>query len=191
MTKQELAVIQVYTGVQALAEEDSNILYDYIADIFNEHHIKCDYDDIKFLFTECDDEEGEKSRKEILDILTRFAEKDFFKLCDMAIDLNEVADDMYGFLTDLFGDENEEEPVSDSNKHEKVDSPDHYQTKGGIEAIDVIDAFTEGLSGNNAFYTGNVLKYVMRWPKKNGLEDLEKARWYLDRLILGLLKTEE
>jgi hypothetical protein len=31
--------------------------------------------------------------------------------------------------------------------------------------------------------TSHALKYLMRWPRKNGLRDLKKARWYLDRLI--------
>ena len=68
-----------------------------------------------------------------------------------------------------------------------VNHPAHYKTANGLEAIDVIEAFTEGLQGGEATNTGNVLKYMCRWKKKNGLEDLKKARWYLDRLI----KTEE
>lgn len=64
-----------------------------------------------------------------------------------------------------------------------VNHPSHYKTESGIEAIDVIEAFTEGLVGKEATNTGNVLKYMCRWKKKNGLQDLKKARWYLDRLI--------
>lgn len=62
-----------------------------------------------------------------------------------------------------------------------VNHPDHY-TQGRYEVIDVIaDNLTfEGLEG---YCTGNVLKYVMRYRHKNGVEDLKKARWYLDRLI--------
>lgn len=64
-----------------------------------------------------------------------------------------------------------------------VNHPPHYQTSSGLETIDVIEAFTEGLTGAEATNTGNVLKYMCRWKSKNGLEDLKKARWYLDRLI--------
>lgn len=64
-----------------------------------------------------------------------------------------------------------------------VNHPQHYKTKNGMEAIDVIEAFTDGLEGGEATNTGNVLKYMLRWNKKNGLEDLKKARWYLNRLI--------
>ena len=49
--------------------------------------------------------------------------------------------------------------------------------------IDVMDAFTEGLEGIDAVDTAQVIKYICRWKKKNGLEDLKKAKWYLDHLI--------
>lgn len=64
-----------------------------------------------------------------------------------------------------------------------VNHPPHYQSNSGIETIDVIKAFTEGLSGIEAVCTANVIKYICRWKSKNGLEDLNKAKWYLDRLI--------
>ena len=66
---------------------------------------------------------------------------------------------------------------------EMVNHPDHYQSKSGIEAIDVIEAFCDGLNGLEAFCTGNAMKYLCRWKKKNGIEDLKKAQWYLNRLI--------
>lgn len=69
-----------------------------------------------------------------------------------------------------------------------VNHPQHYKTKSGLEAIDVIEAFTDGLQGYEAVETGNVLKYICRWKKKNGLEDLKKAQWYLNRLISKLEK---
>lgn len=68
-------------------------------------------------------------------------------------------------------------------KTETVCNPPHYQSETGLEAIDVIEAFTSELEGVEAFDTGNILKYMCRWSKKNGLEDLQKARWYLDHLI--------
>lgn len=64
-----------------------------------------------------------------------------------------------------------------------INHPEHYKTENGLEAIDVIEAFTEGLQGGEATNTGNILKYMCRWKKKNGLEDLKKAQWYLNRLI--------
>lgn len=64
-----------------------------------------------------------------------------------------------------------------------VNHPPHYMTESGIEAIDVIKAFTADLSGIEATDTGNIIKYILRWKHKNGLEDLKKAEWYLQHLI--------
>lgn len=71
----------------------------------------------------------------------------------------------------------------ETTEKDMVNHPDHYKTESGLEAIDVIEAFTADLTGYEAVNTGNALKYLCRWKKKNGLEDLKKARWYLDRLI--------
>lgn len=59
--------------------------------------------------------------------------------------------------------------------------PDYYQQNG----MDVID-FIETMQGEQAakeFCRGNVLKYVTRFDKKNGVEDLQKAQTYIARLI--------
>lgn len=74
-----------------------------------------------------------------------------------------------------------EEPVS--AKVDNVNHPSHYQTAGGLEVIDIIESVTEDLNGYEATHTGNALKYICRWKKKNGVEDLKKAVWYLNRLI--------
>lgn len=63
-----------------------------------------------------------------------------------------------------------------------VNHPSHYN-QGGMEVWNVIKAFTSDLSGAEAFYAGNVIKYVLRWNHKNGTEDLEKAKVYIDKLI--------
>ena len=49
----------------------------------------------------------------------------------------------------------------------------------------MIKAFTKDLEGAEAFYAGNVIKYVLRWNHKNGIEDLEKAKIYIDKIIEG------
>ena len=64
-----------------------------------------------------------------------------------------------------------------------VDHPNHYQSESGLEVIDVIKSFTSELSGEEAFCIGNAIKYICRYSKKNGVEDLEKAKWYIDRAI--------
>jgi hypothetical protein len=59
-----------------------------------------------------------------------------------------------------------------------VNSPEHYRSAGKFETIDVIEAFQLG------YHLGNVVKYVTRAGKKGeALEDLMKARWYLNREI--------
>ena len=81
-------------------------------------------------------------------------------------------------------------PVS-AIKKEMVIHPDHYQSETGLEVIDVIEAFTFDLTGIESFDTGNIIKYICRWKKKNGLEDLKKAKFYLDNLIEHVEKLEE
>ena len=61
-------------------------------------------------------------------------------------------------------------------------NPNHYK-QGSIECIEAIKAATVGKTGIEAVCTANVIKYVWRYEEKNGIEDLRKARWYLERLI--------
>ena len=72
------------------------------------------------------------------------------------------------------------------NGFDMVNHPKHYKAKNGMEVIDVIEAFTANLEGYEATHTGNVIKYICRWKEKNGLEDLKKAQWYLNRLIKNI-----
>ena len=72
-----------------------------------------------------------------------------------------------------------------------VNHPPHYMSDAGIESIEVIDAFTEHLVGRESNYTSNILKYIMRWKNKDGLRDLKKAKWYLERLIAYVEKNEK
>ena len=60
-----------------------------------------------------------------------------------------------------------------------VNSPSHYQTSAGLEAIDVIEAFF-----HDNFHLGNAFKYLARAGKKGDyVEDLRKSIWYLQREI--------
>lgn len=74
---------------------------------------------------------------------------------------------------------------------EMVSHPNHYQSDSGLEVIDVIRAFTAELNGIEAVDTANVIKYICRWKKKNGLQDLKKAMWYLQDLISHIEKIEK
>jgi len=67
-----------------------------------------------------------------------------------------------------------------ANKKEMVNHPDHYQGNK-FEVIDIIEDFGLG------FHLGNVVKYVLRAGKKDAtLQELEKAKWYLDRYIQNI-----
>lgn len=75
-------------------------------------------------------------------------------------------------------------PIIDPNYKDPVNQPAHY-TDGNIEVID----FIEDKKLN--YHRGNCVKYVARAGKKDPakeLEDLKKARWYLDREISNLEK---
>ena len=69
----------------------------------------------------------------------------------------------------------------ENEEHDNVNSPQHYQ--GKVECIDCIESATAGLNGIEAFCTGNAIKYLYRWKKKNGIEDLKKAKYYIDKII--------
>lgn len=66
-------------------------------------------------------------------------------------------------------------------KEDPVNKPPHYRT-GDIECIDYLcdNLSKEGFRG---YLEGNAKKYMHRWRHKGGTEDLEKAQWYLTRLI--------
>jgi len=59
---------------------------------------------------------------------------------------------------------------------EQVEHPSHYNV-GKTEMWDYADQ--HGLD----FFTGNIVKYVTRWKHKNGIQDLKKAKQYLDKYI--------
>lgn len=72
---------------------------------------------------------------------------------------------------------------------DNVNHPLHY-TQGGIECIDALKAATVGKTGIEAVCVANVIKYLWRYEEKNGIEDVNKAQWYLNRLIQELNETE-
>ena len=85
------------------------------------------------------------------------------------------SEDKYGNVLD--------DCVFEVPKPDNVNHPKHYISTTGLETIDVIEAFTSDLVGLEAVCTANILKYICRWKHKNGIEDLKKAQWYLNKLI--------
>lgn len=84
-------------------------------------------------------------------------------------------DDNYDFYS--LANENEE---TQKTLDDKVNHPSHY-TYGDIEVVDFIEQVTKDYKPELAFAIGNAIKYISRANRKNGKEDLDKARWYLNR----------
>ena len=78
--------------------------------------------------------------------------------------------------------ETEQPTVNQELTVDVVNHPPHYAS-GKIECIDAIDVAVDGLTPQEAVCSGNVIKYVWRFKRKNGKQDLLKAQWYLQRLI--------
>ena len=64
--------------------------------------------------------------------------------------------------------------------NDNINRPSHYR-KNRIERIDAIKSSLG--DGYESYLVGNIIKYMWRYRHKNGLEDLEKAQWYLKELI--------
>jgi hypothetical protein len=84
------------------------------------------------------------------------------------------------------------EAIEKKEAYNSVSKPRHYMLfeKEGIEVRDVIEKLTEKFEltsmGHSYMFAADyvqMMQYLMRFMDKNGKEDLEKARWYLDKLI--------
>lgn len=76
--------------------------------------------------------------------------------------------------------------------NDPVNHPSHYQLHGGMEVIDIIEAVTWDLPGNEGNSIGNAIKHICRYRNKyKTVQDLEKAKWYLNRAIENYKKREE
>lgn len=70
--------------------------------------------------------------------------------------------------------------------NDPVNHPEHY-TKGRVETIEVLEQIGEGYSWPESYLVATCAKYLCRAPYKgNALQDLKKARWYLQRAIESL-----
>ena len=80
-----------------------------------------------------------------------------------------------------------DEPMPWDDEADNINNPPHYNT-AALECITAMEMMVEHANVNPhaAYCWQNSFKYLWRWPYKNGIEDLEKARWYIDRLIIRL-----
>lgn len=79
----------------------------------------------------------------------------------------------------------EAKDIKVSAERDAVNHPTHYAGDGVIECKDAIRSMMTGaeVSPLQAFWWGNLMKYIWRWPHKHGREDLEKARECIDFLL--------
>lgn len=73
----------------------------------------------------------------------------------------------------------------ENQQSDLVNHPPHYQGDK-FECIDVIAEVTKDLKDIEAVCTANAIKYLWRWKKKNGKQDIEKAIWYLNHLLKNI-----
>ena len=83
-----------------------------------------------------------------------------------------------------------EEVKMDGGSTDMVNHPKHY-TQGGIECIDALKAATVGKRGIEAVCVANVIKYLWRYEEKNGIEDVRKAKFYIERLLKELEESQQ
>lgn len=111
------------------------------------------------------------------------------------ISVNHIADrdDVYPCSADFFKLVEEEQDEVVQGEQDLVNSPLHYQSSSGIECIEAIKAQMSN-EEYRGYLRGNVVKYLWRYQQKGGKQSLEKARWYLDKLIgetSGVLEDTE
>lgn len=75
------------------------------------------------------------------------------------------------------------------NSPDMVNHPKHYN-QGGIECIDALKAATVGKRGIEAVCVANIIKYCWRYEEKNGIEDVRKAKFYIERLLKELEESQ-
>lgn len=95
----------------------------------------------------------------------------------------------YENVKERFESRNIEHPYADvtdkcitaNTKPDNVEHPNHYKS----ESIECIDAMveTQGVEATKAFCVCNAFKYIWRHDKKNGIEDIKKAVWYLNKFL--------
>lgn len=84
--------------------------------------------------------------------------------------------------TERVGYKRKSNDVQQRKRNDMVNSPSHYN-QGKIEAIVIIEQIASAYPIKVALSIGNTVKYLIRAPFKNGVEDLKKAQWYLNRAI--------
>ena len=91
------------------------------------------------------------------------------------------ANEMLLGINDVYENESiQSNDLQQRKRKDAVNHPSHYNY-GDIETIDFIEQVTKHYNPNVAYHIGNAIKYLARSPHKNGKEDVDKARWYIER----------
>ena len=91
------------------------------------------------------------------------------------------ANEMLLGINDVYENESiQSNDLQQRKRKDAVNHPSHYNY-GDIEVIDFIEQVTKHYNPNVAYHIGNAIKYLARSPHKNGKEDVDKARWYIER----------
>lgn len=107
---------------------------------------------------------------------------------DSAFKVTVKKDDLYA-LADSY---NYLQSAKITRHNDPVNHPSHYQLHGGMEVIDIIEAVTWDLPSDEAYAIGNAIKYICRYRNKGKpIQDLEKAKWYLNRAIEDYKKGDK
>lgn len=80
-------------------------------------------------------------------------------------------------------------PIDHTKPFDNI-NPHHYR-KGKIECIDAIESATTGKTGFEGALVANIIKYLWRYEEKNGLEDVKKTQWYINKLVQAVQEREE
>ena len=117
-------------------------------------------------------------------LLEKFSGEDY---CDF----DKWSDDKLAIAYDHVCKNNDAElNIEPENNPDMVSHPKHY-TQGGIECIDALKAATVGKRGIEAVCVANVIKYLWRYEEKNGIEDIRKAKFYIERLLKELEESQQ
>lgn len=124
----------------------------------------------EYLFTLCLLDEDKPISEEV-DILNEYDFKKFVEMVDLINDTTTIL---------------KEEILVNDNVNDIINKPNHYQLfvkDKVIEVIDIIDSIVQNYTPKQAVRVANIIKYILRADKKNGLEDFKKAKKYIEMLL--------
>ncbi|WP_407398766.1 DUF3310 domain-containing protein [Treponema sp.] len=118
-------------------------------------------------------------------VLNDMAQVIFVKKEYDAFSSRREGNDIYALIASEAENPTEKFESEDEADKAVTNHPKRYLNKSGIEAIDIIELFTSGITGGAAFNLGTAVKYLARLGKKtkNVQEEWKKVKWYMDRLI--------